>query len=145
MFFEVPTGVVTLDMASAPVLPGSVTLTAATVTDGAPVLPTSVSYAASIYPLFAARGCVACHTGGGAGKDLGGVFLDGGAHLADRGLVEERPGTRVNLGSPEASFVLTLPSREDPPDRHPNITFASPSDPDDVKLLVWIREGALDH
>lgn len=155
VFFEVPTGVVTLgqaanatvtlDMASSPVLPAGVTLASATVTDGAPVLPTNVSFAASIYPLFTARGCVACHAGGGAGKDLGGLFLDGGANLAYRELVEERPGTRVNLGTPEASFVLTLPSREDPPDRHPNITFASPSDPDYVKLLVWIREGALNN
>ena len=40
------------------------------------------------------------------------------------------------------SLVLTYPSREDPPDRHPNITFASPSDRDYLKILVWIREGA---
>jgi len=38
--------------------------------------------------------------------------------------------------------VLRLPSREDPPDRHPNVTFAGPQDPDYVKLLAWIREGA---
>lgn len=153
VFFEVPTGIVTLgqaanatvtlDMASSPVIAAGVTLASATVADGAPVLPTNVSFAASIYPIFTARGCVACHTGGGAGKDLGGLFLDGGANLAYRELVEERPGTRVNRTTPEASFVLTLPSREDPPDRHPNITFASPSDPDYLKLLVWIREGAL--
>ena len=43
------------------------------------------------------------------------------------------------------SQLLTYPSREDPPDRHPNVTFTSPLDPDYLKILVWIREGAKDN
>ena len=155
VFFEVPVGVVTLapaanqtvtiDMASSPINAGTVTLAEATVTDGATVLPTNVSFRATVYPIFANRGCVACHSGGGPGKDLGGLHLDGSANLAYRELVLERPNTRVKTMMPELSTVLTMPSREDPPDRHPNITFASPNDPDYLKILVWIREGARDN
>ena len=55
--------------------------------------------------------------------------------------VEPKP-PRVVAGMPEKSLVLTMPSREDPPDRHPNVTFNSPNDPDYQKLFVWIKEGA---
>ena len=95
-----------------------------------------------IVPIFQARGCVACPTGLGVGKDLGGLALDGSSNLIYKELVEEKPNIRVNLGKPEASLVLTMPSREDPPDVHPNGTFTGPLDPDYLKLLVWIREGA---
>ncbi|MBA3452507.1 MAG: hypothetical protein H0T42_05350 [Deltaproteobacteria bacterium] len=150
VFFEVPAGVAalgapanaTVEMATSPINAGVVTLADATVTDGAQVLPTNVSFLATVFPIFSARGCIACHSGGGIGKDLGGLHLDGGANLAYRELVEERPNTRVKLVTPETSLVLTHPSREDPPDRHPNITFASPADKDFLKILVWIREGA---
>jgi hypothetical protein len=150
VFFEVPVGVVslgpaataTVDMATSPINAGVVTLADATVTDGAQVLPTNVSFLNTVFPIFSNRGCVACHSGGGPGKDLGGLHLDGGANLAYRELVEERPNTRVKLATPELSLVLTFPSREDPPDRHPNITFASATDADYLKILVWIREGA---
>lgn len=151
VFFEVPTGVatlgqavnatVTLEMASSPINAGVVTLAEARVVDGAPMLPTNVSLTNDVVPIFQARGCVACHAGGGAGKDLGGLNLGPGDQIYKE-LVTERPNTRVQLATPELSWVLTMPSREDPPDRHPNITFASPSDPDYVKILVWIREGA---
>jgi len=152
IFFEVAPGVVTLgqaaqatvtlEMASSPVVAGNVTLADAKVTDGAPVLPTNVSFSNQIVPIFSARGCVACHSGNGPGKDLGGLQLDGGDTKIFNELVTERPTIRVNLGTPEASLVLKMPSREDPPDNHPNVTFASPQDPDYLKLLVWIREGA---
>ena len=150
VFFEVPIGVAalgppgnaTVEMATSPVGAGVVTIADATVTAGAQVLPTNVSFATTVFPIFSARGCVACHSGGGIGKDLGGLHLDGGANLAYRELVEERPNIRVRLASPEMSLVLTYPSREDPADRHPNITFASNVDKDYLKILVWIREGA---
>lgn len=152
VFFEVPTGVVslgvaaqptvTLEMATSPINAGVVTIAEAKVTQGGPVLPTNISFSQQIVPIFAARGCIACHTGGGIGKDLGGLKLDGGDASVYRELVEEKPNLRVNPAAPESSWVLQLPSREDPPDRHPNVTFASPQDPDYVKLLVWIREGA---
>lgn len=148
VFFEVPTGVValgrpataTVDMADSPINPGVVTIADAVVADGAQVLPTNVSFQTSVYPIFTARGCIACHTANGPGKQLGGLHLDGGSTY--RELVEERPNTRVQLTMPEKSLVLTFPSRENPPDRHPNITFASAVDPDYLKILVWIREGA---
>jgi hypothetical protein len=152
VFFEVPTGVVsltaaaqptvTLEMATSPINAGVVTLADAQVTQGAPQLPTNISFSQQIVPIFTSRGCIACHTGGGIGMELGGLKLDGGDASIYRELVEEKPGTRVNTATPEASWVLRLPSREDPPDRHPNVTFASDQDPDYVKLLVWIREGA---
>lgn len=150
VFFEVPIGLaalvppgsVTVEMATSPVGAGVVTIADATVTEGAQVLPTNVSFANTVFPIFAARGCVACHTGGGIGKDRGGLHLDGSANLAYRELVEERPNTRVRPAAPEMSLVLTHPSREEPADRHPNITFASAVDRDYLKILVWIREGA---
>ncbi|MBA3539265.1 MAG: hypothetical protein H0T79_06525 [Deltaproteobacteria bacterium] len=154
VFFEVAPGVasfapavnatVTLDMAVSPINAGAVTLVQAKVTDGAQVLPTNVLFATQVFPIFSNRGCVACHSGGGIGKDLGGLMLDGGANNAYKELVIEST-TRVRIATPETSTVLTLPSREDPPDRHPNVTFTGPNDPDYLKILVWIREGAKDN
>jgi hypothetical protein len=152
VFFEVPPGVVSigpavnatasLAMPSVTVAANAVTLARATVTDGAPPnLPTNISFAQTVFPIFRDRGCVACHSGGGPGKDLGGLMLDGGVNLAYRELTVENP-LRVQTGNPEASLLLTMPSAESPPDRHPNITFTGPQDPDYVKILVWIREGA---
>ena len=64
-------------------------------------------------------------------------------------LTEEVSGrhqvVRVNLAAPAESLMLTLPSKEDPPDVHPNSTFLSSSDPDYLTILGWIREGALDN
>ncbi len=155
VFFEVTPGAialalvanasVTLEMATSPVNAGTVTLADVAVTAGALVLPTNVSFSTSVYPIFTTRGCVACHSGSGPGKELGGLKLDGSSNAAYKELVLERPNTRVQLGMPEASLVLRYPSREDPPDRHPNITFASAIDPDYLKILVWIREGAKDN
>ncbi|MEJ7598081.1 MAG: hypothetical protein WKG01_09255 [Kofleriaceae bacterium] len=156
VFFELPVGVVelgqaaaptvVLEMAASPVAAGSVTLATIKVTDGAPVLPTNVSFSQQIVPIFAlpptGRGCVACHSGGGPGKDLGGLNLGGGVNLSYTELLEERPNVRVNLAMPERSLLMTMPSRESPPDRHPNTTFTSSTDPDYLKILVWIREGA---
>jgi hypothetical protein len=151
VFFEVPAGVVTLgqaaaptvtlEMAASPTAAGSVTLADAKTTDGAPKLPTNVSLSQQVAPIFPARGCTACHSGNGIGKDLGGLDLQGGADKIYKELVLETT-TRVNLTKPEASLVLTMPSRETPPDNHPNVTFASNQDPDYLKILVWIREGA---
>lgn len=152
VFFEVPAGVValgtaatattTLEMASSPVGAGAVTIASVTVKDGAPpALPTNVSFAQQVFPIFTKRGCVACHSGGGPGKDLGGLMLDGGANLAHKELTQENPA-RANPQMPETSLVLTMPSAESPADRHPNVTFTGPQDPDYLTILVWIREGA---
>jgi hypothetical protein len=155
VFFEVSPGVVelaqaanamfSLVMPASPVNPAGVTLVNVRVGDGPPELPTNVSFANDIIPIFAVggtgRGCVACHSGGGPGKDQGGLNLGGGIELSYRELVEEN-NRRVRVGAPETSTLLTMPSREDPPDAHPNVTFASNTDPDYIKILVWIREGA---
>jgi hypothetical protein len=152
VIFEIPPGVVslgtavnatqTLQMATSPVGAGAVTIARVVVTDGAPpMLPTNVSFANQVFPIFTARGCVGCHSGNGPGRDLGGLKLDGGANVVYRELVEEDP-TRVVTATPETSLVLTMPSAESPPDGHPNVTFTGPQDPDYQKILVWIREGA---
>jgi hypothetical protein len=140
---------VTLDMAISPVSAGTVTIARIIATKGAVVLPKDVSFRDQVVPIFGStanggRGCEACHSGNGPGKDLGGLTLDGSANLIYKELLEERT-TRVVLAMPETSLLLRMPSREDPPDRHPNITFTSALDPDYLKLLVWIREGAKDN
>lgn len=152
VFFEVPPGVtslgiaanatVTLEMASSPIGSGTVTIADVKVVDGAPPdLPTNVSFTNDVFPIFSKRGCVACHSGNGPGKDLGGLMLDGSANLAFKELTQENP-MRAKTTNPETSLVLTMPSAESPPDAHPNVTFTGPSDPDYVKILVWLREGA---
>lgn len=154
VWFEVAPGVATLatgsgatttlDMAVSPIDGGAVTIAQIRAIDGAPVTPQNVSFRGQVLPVFSARGCVACHSGNGIGKDLGGLTLDLGAPAVYRELTEEDP-LRVQPQMPEKSQLLTYPSREDPPDRHPNATFTGPLDPDYVKILVWIREGARDN
>ena len=151
VWFEVTPGIteagqaanatITVDMATSPVAAGTITLANAKVTNGAPPpLPTNVSFSGQILPIFELRGCVACHSGNGPGRDLGGLFLDGGAPVVYRELVEEKPG-RVNVGMPESSTLLTKPLREEPPN-HQTATFQNTLDPDYQKIYVWIKEGA---
>jgi len=151
MWFEVTPGIteaaqtatatITVDMATSPVAAGSVTLGNAVVTSGAPPpLPTNVSFATTIVPIFSNRGCIACHSGGGPGKDLGGLQLDGGNNKIYMELVTEMP-LRVQTGMAEKSLILTKPLREEPPN-HQTATFQNTNDPDYLKLLVWIKEGA---
>jgi len=135
---------VTVDMPISPINAGAVTIVSAGVTDGATVLPTNVSFSQQVFPIFDRRGCQSCHSGNGAGRDLGGLTLDGSAHLVYRELVMENPA-RVVVAAPETSLVLTMPSRESPPDAHPNVTFTGPTDPDYLLILGWITEGALDN
>jgi hypothetical protein len=152
VFFDVPAGLAgisqgasaasTIDMPVVPAAAGVVTLVEAKVTTGAPTLPSNISFTTQIVPIFAARGCAVCHSGGGPGKDQAGLTLAGSTNLIYKELVEEKPGIRVNLTAPEKSLVLTMPSAEVPPDGHPTIVFTGPRDPDYLKLLVWIREGA---
>ena len=152
VFFEVPAGVValgvaanatvTLQMATSPVGAGTVTIAEVLVADGAPPpLPTNVSFSQTVFPIFSNRGCVACHSGNGPGRDLGGLTLDGSANLVYKELTQENP-LRATPTTPETSLVLTMPSAESPSDGHPNVTFTGPQDPDYLKILVWLREGA---
>lgn len=134
---------VTLDMAVAPVVGGTITLATAKVIDGAgPTLPTNVSFSTTVFPIFDKRGCVACHSGNGPGRDLGGLTLDGSANLAYRELGER--ATRVVVAAPETSLLLQKPLKEEPPN-HQTATFQNAQDPDYLNILVWIREGAKDN
>lgn len=153
VFFEVAPGVVSLgqaanatvalDMPSAMIGAANVTIATITVGSGAPApLPTNVSFAQQVAPIFQNRGCVACHSGSGIGKDLGNLTLDGSTNKVYMELTGPEDPARVQVATPEKSLVLTMPSAESPPDAHPNITFTSPQDPDYLKILVWIREGA---
>jgi len=153
VFFEVPAGAmslgqaanatVTLQMATSPVAAATVTIADVVVTNGAPPpLPTNVSFSNQVVPIFTNRGCSQCHSGGGIGKNLGNLALDGGVNHVYMQLTDPAYPARVNLAMPEKSKVLTMPSYENPPDAHPNVTFTGPQDPDYLKILVWIREGA---
>jgi len=156
VWFEVPAGVVgltadpgsgyTMDMPTSPIAPAAATVATVRVIDGDAPVPQNVSFSADVVPIFTARGCQNCHSGSGPGRDLGDLTLDGSSNLIFRELTEELAfsvaGQRVNRQEPEASLVLTMPSAEDPPDPHPNVTFTGPLDPDYLTILVWIREGA---
>ena len=156
VWFDVPGGMaqlaaaeptITVDAASAPIAGNVVTLARAVVTEGAPPLPTGVSFANDIVTMFDRRGCASCHSGNGPGRDRGGLTLDGGVpKIYAEVTTEISPNdgvTRVNLPDPPSSLILRLPGL--PADRHPNITFASDTDPDYLLLLVWIQEGAQDN
>jgi hypothetical protein len=130
---------VTVDMAVSPVNAGTVTLAEARVSDGAPMLPVNVSFADDVFPIFTARGCIACHTGAGEGKKLGNLALNAVNPAYDELVLESL--TRVNRENPEASLLLTKPLLEVPAN-HQNATFTSTQDPDYLKILVWIGEGA---
>ena len=140
---------VTLVMADSPVAARAVTLAEVLVQDGEIVVPTDVSFSQDIVPIFDNRGCVLCHSGSGVGKDLGGLHLNGEANKMYKELAEEVSENhgviRIDLETPENSLMLTLPSKEDPPDVHPNSTFQSAADPDYLLMLGWIREGALNN
>lgn len=151
-FFDVPVGVtgvvqpaappVGLDMPVSPIEAGAVTLADITVLDRPITLPTNVSFRQQVYPIFERRGCEPCHSANGDGKNLGGLTLGGGENKVYGELMAD---ARVNRMNPPASTILTYPSRESPPDSHPNITFASSNDPDYLMILVWIQEGAKDN
>jgi hypothetical protein len=156
VFYDVPPGRAefgaamgsgyTISGASSPVAVGKVTIVELTVTDGAPVIPTNVSFTNDVVPIFEKRGCTACHSGSNIGADLGDLALNVGDNKVYDELTNEvsmtYKTTRVNLMVPEESLVLRMPSAEDPPDAHPNITFTGPSDADYLTLLGWITEGA---
>ncbi len=151
VWFECQTGIteagqaasatITVNMPTSPVAAATVTLADALVTDGAPMpMPTNVSFSTQVFPIFSARGCVACHSGGGPGKDLGGLMLDAGVNLTYKECVTEDP-TRVVTGTPETSLLLTKPLYESPPN-HQTAIFQNTQDPDYQKIYVWIKEGA---
>jgi len=159
VFFQVAPGLVTVTaapdsgytmlMSEAPIAPATITLSIVVVSDGPQELPSNVSFSLDVVPIFQRRGCVSCHSGNGIGKDLGDLMLDGGDNKIFRETTQELSPSygisRINLADPAASLLLTMPSAEDPPDAHPNVTFLSGQDPDFLTILVWIQEGALEN
>jgi hypothetical protein len=158
VYFDVPVGsatvkapagqALTIDSGALPIASNVVTLAdvVAKAPGATPAAPKRVDFTTQVYPIFDQRGCARCHSGGGPGKDLGGLFLDGGMSLAYREITQElSPNTnttRVNLKEPEKSLLLTRPLFENPADSHPTATFATMADPDYQILLTWIKEGA---
>jgi hypothetical protein len=156
VYFNVPAGTLklaggtgyTVVSADTPTVGDAVSLVAATVTKGTAPMPppTNVSFQQTVMPIFINRGCYNCHSGNGDGRRLGGLVLDGAPMKVWTALTQTiSPNfntTRVNLTAPEKSLVLTMPSFETPPDPHPTVVFTSSTDPDYVKILTWIKEGA---
>ena len=149
-FGSLPDSGFSLSMPDSPVAATAVTIADVTVgDDGSVDVPTNVSFSRDIAPIFPARGCVFCHDGGGIGKDLGGLHLNGAPEKMYKELAQEispNHGTlRVDVNNPAQSLMLRMPGREDPPDAHPNVTFASADDPDYILIHAWISEGALEN
>lgn len=104
-----------------------------------------VSYITDVYPMFERRNCVQCHSGGGPGKDDGGLMLDNGSNPVYREVTEEvspnHEVTRIELGSPGDSLMLVMPLGGVSGHVH-GIFFLGSSDPDYQLLLEWIADGA---
>lgn len=159
LFYDLEPGLLTLEPApgaefalAAPIAPiddSIVTFVRATAGGDPIVIPQNVSFINDVAPIFIDRGCVACHLGGGVGKDLGGLHLNGEANKMHKELTDEisqtHGVTRVDLQNPAASLLLTMPSFEDPPDVHPFATFTGNTDADYLTILAWIQEGALNN
>jgi hypothetical protein len=156
IFYDIPAGSATIGaaMGSGYTIVGAQTPTAASVvslvtlqvTAGDPVLPKNVSFSTQVVPIFNKRGCEVCHSGNSPGADLGNLSLNGSDNSIYKELTQELSKNfgikRIDLMAPEKSLVLTMPSLEDPPDPHPNVTFTGAADPDYLLLLSWIKEGA---
>jgi hypothetical protein len=157
VFFDVEPGVASLAatdgashqiaMATSPVAASAVTFATLTVVEGETIpLPQNVSFSNDVAPIFESRGCVNCHDGGGIGKDLGGLHLNGASEKMFKELTEEVSPSygvlRIDRVNPENSLLLTMPSFEDPADSHPFATFTGSDDPDYLIVLTWIKEGA---
>jgi hypothetical protein len=109
-----------------------------------PPPPVEVEYdfAYDIYPIFAARGCTACHTGaGGGGLDLS---LDAATVYANVMAAEI-----IDYTYNDRSSLLRNPycgpdycANDQYPEAHPTRVFYTTDDPDYVKMYTWI--GQLD-
>ena len=156
VYFNIPAGTLklagstgyTVVSADTPTVGDAVSLVQATITQGTSPMPppSTISFQQSIVPIFINRGCYNCHSGNGTGRRLGDLVLDGSPMKIWTALTQTiSPNfgtTRVNLTDPPKSLVLTMPSYENPPDAHPTVVFTSSADPDYVKILTWIQQGA---
>jgi hypothetical protein len=157
VFFDVAAGVVDIRPAqgsmwtfaptAAKAAANVITLVDVIAQQGNVVAPKNVSFSQQVVPIFMRRGCIACHSGGGPGKDLGDLHLDGSAdHIYREVATDISPNhqtARVNRQAPEKSLLLTMPGFEVPADKHPTATFATTADADYQLILAWIKEGAI--
>ncbi|MFZ9886087.1 MAG: superoxide dismutase family protein [Myxococcota bacterium] len=103
-----------------------------------------VDFTDDIMPIFSRQGCVVCHKPDGPGANPPGGLLDfTAAPSAVHGyILGQSPGyPKVDLNTPTASLLLTMPLLEEPPN-HPNASFESLQNPDAALILQWIEQGA---
>lgn len=99
--------------------------------------PPPQSFAADVYPIFAAKGCStqnACHKSGNPG---GNFRLDQAANQIHAAVF-----ARVNLATPDQSLMLTKPLFEAVPNHGGGNIFLTNEDPDYKTILYWIQQGA---
>jgi hypothetical protein len=108
---------------------------------------TPQSFKNDIMPIFTSRGCVNCHSGMNEGRAIGGLALTGGEDKIWQALTQDISPNwhtpRVNLQDPTSSLVLQMPLYHNPANAHPVAVFPSTSDPDYLKMLAWVMQGAL--
>jgi hypothetical protein len=100
--------------------------------------PVVIDFPTEIMPIFQQENCAACHAQGGAAAGTG-LYFDGPPENVYAALLAD--AQVVNIQDPGASYLLTKPLYEDPPN-HPNASFPSPEHPGYVALYNWINQGA---
>ncbi|MBK8010103.1 MAG: hypothetical protein IPK13_02050 [Deltaproteobacteria bacterium] len=114
-----------------------------------PPPPSSVDFDTQIYPLFlpvnqGGFGCQGCHTNQGGAVPAAGMSLVGGPEAAYAELDPAKHPSRVNISSPDESYLLKRPLYEaDGVQDHPIFAFASPQDPAYQLIRTWIAEGGV--
>lgn len=146
----------TFEEASISLAAGNVGLVTLYTNDDVPPLDL-VDFSTQIYPLFTQLGCVNCHYEGGPGavNNNGYYAIYGGPEVTPEEVHQNLvgPGTnctvtdyvgnyRVCVNDPAASRLLHRPLLQDPPNGHPNSSFADEYDPNYVLVKAWIEQGA---
>jgi len=111
--------------------------------DEAPEPVVNVDFYADVYPIFQNRGCAACHN---TANPSGGLDLTGGADVVYPRLVNYN---LYDLNYPDRSSLLRNPycgpdycANDQYPETHPTRVFYTTDDPDYVKILLWVTQGA---
>jgi hypothetical protein len=95
------------------------------------ITTTNVSFANDVLPMFARRGCTACHaTSATIGSDAGGLALDG------------PPATAYWAATPHSTLLANAPLWiiNSPAGSHPAV-FVNDEDPDYALLSSWLDAG----
>ena len=99
-----------------------------------PPPPATLSYAADIQPIWAARNCTGCH------GSSGGLTLTGSANAS----YTELAAGRLDLATPTNSLILKKPATIGVSHGGGKF-FATTSDADYQKILKWIQEGGANN